>query len=362
MKIPFLDLSITNHSLRQNYLTAIDNVFKHGRFILGPEVEQFESLIAKRCGVRYCVGVSSGTDALFLALKTLGIGAGDEVITTALSWIATANAIALTGASPVFADINNDLNINPESVQNLITSKTKAILPVHYTGKICEMDSLLKIAQTHNLFLIEDACQAFDAEYKGNKAGSFGDISCFSMNPMKVLGSCGEAGAIVTNNQSYKEKLIALRYNGTINKEECVEISFNARLDTIQAAFLINRFYEFDNIVNKRRKIALCYNENLKNIVQTPQENDFHKDVYYTYTIRARNRDNLKNYLESNGIETKVQHPILMPEQKVFINRTIGSFENAKKIVREILCLPVSEKLSRDEVNYISQMIINFYQ
>ena len=361
-KIPFLDLRIIDDNLRKDYLNAIDKVFKHGRLVLGPEVEMFESEIAQICGKKYCVGVNSGTDALFLALKCLGIGYGDEVITTSLSWIATANAIALTGASPVFADINNDLNIDAKNIERLITPKTKAILPVHYTGKICDMDILTNIAKNHNLFIIEDACQSFGAEYKGKKAGSFGDISCFSMNPMKVLGAFGEAGAIVTNKESYKNKLISLRYNGTINREECIEISFNARLDTIQAALLLKRIKEVDKIINKRRKIASWYNENLKNVVITPYERSYQKDIYYTYTIRAQNRDKLKTYLESKGIETKIQHPILMPEQTVFKNKTIGIYENAKKIVSEILCIPANEKLSKEDINYVSEMIISFYK
>ena len=361
-KIPFLDLSIHDNSLRQKYLNAIDIVFKHGQLILGPEVENFETEIAKFCGVRYCVGVSSGTNALFLALKCLGIGSGDEVITTSLSWIATANAIALTGALPVFADINDDLNINANSVKKLITSKTKAIMPVHYTGKMCDMDSLTQIANDNDLFLVEDACQAFGSQFKGQKAGSFGDISCFSMNPMKILGACGEAGAIVTNSEIFAKKLISLRYNGTINKEKCIEPSFNARLDTIQAAFLLTRILNIDKIINKRRTIASWYDDQLKEFVITPVERSFQKDVYYTYTIRAKNRDELMNYLRSKNIETKIQHPILMPEQPVFKGKTIGVYENAQKLVREILCIPSHEKLSRENIDYITEMIITFYK
>src|SRR5437588_362164 len=175
-KVPFLDLRITDDEERQELLTAVENLFRHGRIILGPEVQELESQIAARFGRKYAVGVNSGTDALYLGLKSLGIGPGDEVITTVLSWIATTNAIALTGATPVFADIGDDLNVDPASVRKLITPRTKALMPVHYTGKVCQMSALMQIAEDNELLVIEDASQAFDARYQGHLAGSFGDI------------------------------------------------------------------------------------------------------------------------------------------------------------------------------------------
>ncbi|MBN1765556.1 MAG: DegT/DnrJ/EryC1/StrS family aminotransferase, partial [Sedimentisphaerales bacterium] len=329
---------------------------------MGPEVQQLETKIAQLCSRKFAVGVNSGTDALFLALKSLGIAPGDEVITTALSWVATANAIALTGAKPVFADINDDLNINPQAIEPLITPRTKAIMPVHYTGKVCRMNELKQIARKHRLDLIEDASQAFFAHYKHEPAGSFGKVACFSMNPMKIFAACGEAGMIVTDDDGICQRLIALRYNGTVNREECIEVSLNGRLDTIQAAVLIKRLDYLDDIIEKRRQIAAWYNELLAGIVQTPVEKPDEQDVYYTYTIKADRRDELKAFLETKGVETKIQHPILMPRQPAYKDTTRGEYPNALRLVKRILCIPAHEKLQQQDIEYVAQCIKNFYQ
>src|SRR5438093_3143193 len=192
-KIPFLDLRVTDDAERQELLGAVDTVLRHGRMVMGPEMQEFERQVAARVGRRFAVAVNSGTDALFLGLKALDIGPGDEVITTSLSWIATANAIALNGATPVFADIRDDLNIDPNSVRRLVTPRTKAILPVHYTGKVCEMSPLITLAAEHRLHLVDDGSQSFDARHQGRCSGSFGVLGCISLNPMKVFSACGEA-------------------------------------------------------------------------------------------------------------------------------------------------------------------------
>jgi len=360
-RVPFLDLRISEGSERKELLDAVDTVFKHGRIINGPEVQELEKRIATFCGRKYAVGVNSGTDALLLGLKSLGIGTGDEVITTSLSWIATTNAIFLTGAMPVFADIRDDLNIDPESIKKLITPKTKAIMPVHYTGKICEMSALMQLAKEHELLVIEDASQAFSASYNGQRAGSFGDIGCFSMNPMKVFAAYGEAGVVVTDQEDIYDKLIALRYNGTVNKEVCIEASLNGRLDTLQAAILLRRLEDVDRIIQRRREIAARYNEQLAEVVDVPEEKDGEWDVYYTYTIRANRRDELKAFLEELGIETKIHHPILMPEQPAYKDIARGEFQNAQRLVRQILSIPANEKLSRDDVDYVATCIRRFY-
>ena len=361
MNVRFLDLSIQNQRHKKELLAAIEKVFDHGIMINGPEVEAFEKSIAESCKRKYAIGVNSGTDALFLALKSLGIGRGDEVITTSLSWIATANAIALTGASPVFADINNDLNISPESVESLISEHTKAILPVHYTGKICAIKDLKDLAQKNNIYLIEDAAQAYGAQKNNIVAGSFGDISCFSMNSMKIFASCGEAGVILTDDEKLCDHIRALRYNGTVNKETCIEPSLNARLDTIQAAILLERIKNVPFIIEKRRKIAELYNKYLDGIVELPKENDDEYSVYYTYTIQASERNGLQVFLTSKGIETKIQHPILMPEQPAYRNEKKANIDNAKRIVNSILSLPANEKISFDQVKYVSDCIKQFY-
>ena len=361
MKVRFLDLRIHDADQKKLLLDAIERVFDHGIMINGPELQAFEKKVAAFCNRNFAIGVNSGTGALFLALKSLGIGKGDEVITTSLSWIATANAIALTGASPVFADIDNDLNISPDSVKKIISKHTKAILPVHYTGKICSIEDLQKIANENNIYLIEDAAQAFGAKRKNIIAGAFGDLACFSMNSMKIFASCGEAGIILTDNEKLCDHIFSLRYNGTINKETCIEPSLNARLDTIQAAILLERIKDVPRIIDKRREIAKLYNKYLEGIVKVPNENDEEYCVYYTYTIQASKRNELQSYLLSKGIETKIQHPILMPDQPAYNKEKKGNIDNAKKIVNKILSLPANEKISFDQVKYVSDCIKYFY-
>ena len=360
--VPFLDLRITDEHVRNELLAAVDTVFRHGRIVMGPEVQELERQVAAHCGRQYAVGVNSGTDALFLGLKGLGIGPGDEVITTSLSWIATANAIAVTGATPVFADIRDDLNIDPVSVERLITDRTKAIMPVHYTGKVCRMPDLMPLAEAHGLQIVEDASQAFDARYQGRKAGSFGTIGCFSMNPMKVFEACGEAGMVVTDDKDIYERLQALRYNGTVNRETCIETSINGRIDTLQAAILLQRLKGVEEIIRRRREIAGWYNDLLDGVVRTPGEEVDEWDVYYTYTIQAARRDELKDYLEDRGVETKIQHPILMPDQPAYRDVVRGEFTNARRLSKQILCVPANEKVSREDVEYVASNIRAFHQ
>ncbi len=360
-RVAFLDLRVNDEGARQELLAAIEAVLRHGRLVLGPEVQELESRIADSCNRKHAVGVNSGTDALFLALKALQIGPGDEVITTALSWIATANAIALTGATPVFADIRDDLNIDPDSVARLITPRTKAILPVHYTGKVCQMTELMRIAEQHGLMVVEDAAQAFGASHDGRKAGSFGLVACFSMNPMKVFGACGESGMVLTDDDAVYERLVALRYGGTVNREVCIEPSINGRIDTLQAAVLLKRMKYVDDVIKRRREIASWYNEGLSGVVDTPKEADGEFDVYYTYTIRVDRRSDLIAHLQEKGIETKIQHPYLMPQQPYYRDAARGSFSNAERLVERILCIPANEKLTRADVEYVVECIRGFY-
>jgi len=360
LKVPFLDLRVSSVE-KESLLEAIARVFEHGRFILGPEVERLEALIANYCRRKFAIGTGSGTDALFLALKALQIGPGDEVITTSLSWIATTNAIAMTGATVVFADIGDDLNIDPESVRHLITKKTKAIVPVHYTGKVCNVDALRQLADQNKVKLIEDAAQAFGALYREKPAGSFGDVACFSMNPMKVFAACGEAGMVLTDDGAVYERLIALRYNGTVNKESCIATSLNGRLDTIQAAILIERLSHLDAIIAKRRQNADFYNKSLADVVRVPFERPYEKDIYYTYQIQTSRRDALKHFLEDKGIEVKIQHPMLMCEQAIYRKLLCKPVVRAQQLVKEILCLPIHEKLEQAQLEYVVETIKDFY-
>ena len=360
MEIAYRDLSVNDTGLRSELVSAVEKVLAHGRIILGPEVEAFEKKIAMYCKKKWAVGVGSGTCALYLALRSLGVGFGDEVITTPLSWIATFNAITLCGADPVIVDINEDLNINPELIPMAITRRTKAIIPVHFTGRMCNMTRINEIASEHGLFVVEDAAQAFGAHKDGNMAGSFGHVNCFSMNPMKVFGGYGEAGAVVTDDNRIYEKLLSLRYAGTVDKEDCHFPSLNGRIDTIQAAMLLIQFKYLNAKIEKHRQIATYYTESLKNIVTCPWDDDSYH-IYYSYTILTEMRDDLKRYLSSKGIETKIQHPILMPYHSAYRNMEVGEMPIAERLVNRILCIPNHEKLTTGETEYIVKSIKEFF-
>ena len=360
-RVSFLDLSEQNEEERSELLAAVERVLCHGRFIMGPEVEEFESTVAEYCGRKHAVSVNSGSDALFLALKSLDMGPEDEIITTALSWIATANSIALTGATPVFADIRDDLNIDPESVRRLITPKTRAILPVHYAGKVCPMDELFEIAKEHNLLMVEDASQAFGAKRNGKIAGSFGDLACISLNPMKLLGACGEAGVILTDNSNLSKRLTALRYNGMVDKEICFEPGLNARMDTMQAAILLVKFNRLNKIIEKRRKIAHTYNNLLSHVVKTSVESEGEHDAYYIYPILTDEREKLMDHLGAKGIEAKIRDPYLMPEQPAYKDHARGEFPTATSLVKRLMCIPAHEKLTRVETEYVARSVLNFF-
>jgi dTDP-4-amino-4,6-dideoxygalactose transaminase len=360
MKVPYYDLRVKDPALKNELLEAVDKVLSHGKIVLGPEVKQFEKQAAEFCQKKYAVGVNSGTNALYLALRSLDIGPGDEVITTSLSWIATLNAIVLCGATPVFVDIAEDLNINAELIPEVITPRTKAILPVHFTGRLCNVLRIMEIAAEHNIYVVEDAAQSFGAYLNGRMAGSFGDVNCFSMNPMKVLCAYGEAGMILTDDEHLYQKLKALRHSGTIDKVDCHYPSFNGRIDTVQAAMLLVNSKYFQKNTERRRRIANLYTQALKDVVTCPQD-DASYHVYYSYTVITEKRDELKEYLYSRGIETKIHHPILMPEHTAYRHLYRCHLPVAERLVKQILSIPNKENLSSEEINYVISCLKEFF-
>ncbi len=358
MSVRFLDLSVTDAAERAEILAAVTAVLDHGRVVLGPEVQELERLIALACQRHFAIGVGSGTDALILGLKALGIGPGDEVITTPLSWLATGSAILLNGATPVFCDIDDTLNMDPATIGSLITKRTKAILPVHFTGRLARMPEIMAIAARHGLLVIEDGSQAFGATFGGRPCGSFGDMACISLNAMKLLGAIGDAGVIVTDDAATAKTLTALRHTGVADRDYCTILSHNCRLDTLQAAILLKRLARYPSIISRRRAIAARYDKALAGIVKTPPHVPGYADVYYTYTIRAPGRrDALGDYLMSKGIECRVQHRVLMNDQPAFQGKVRGHSPRAAELVREILCIPAHEKLSEDEQFYVTSAI-----
>ncbi len=361
MEVRYRDLSVQSPQ-KEELLKAVDKVLSHGQILLGPEVTEFEKNVSEHNKTDFAVGVGCGTDAIFLSLKALGVGPGDEVITTSLSWIATANAVVSCGAKPIFVDINDDLNINPDVIENYITPKTKAIIPVHFTGRLCKMDKILEIAKNHNLHVIEDSAQAFGSNLNGKMAGSFGTTGCFSMNAMKNFSSFGEAGVISLNDKDLKDKLISLRYNGTINKEDCHTPSINSRIDTIHAAMMNINFKYLKSKVDRMREISHYYNQNLQNIVQCPVEDESYH-TYYSYTILVEKRFALAAYLLDHGIQTKIQHPILMPFHTGYKEHNTELYiPVAIRLVSQILCLPNHEKLTDAQVDYVVDKVKKFFK
>lgn len=361
VRVRFLDLRVKDRDERSDILNAVETILDHGQVVLGPEVQEFERRIADYCGRCHAIGVGSGTDALLLGLKALGIGPGDEVITTPLSWLATGSAILLNGATAVFCDIDETLNMDPATIESLITPRTKAILAVHFTGRLARMPEILEIAQRHGLLVLEDGAQAFGATLNGKPCGSFGDMACISFNAMKTLGGLGDGGVVLCDEDDTAKDIRMLRHSGVVDREFCHTLSHNCRLDTLQAAVLLKRLARYPAVIARRNEIAQRYNGELSGIVQTPPRIQGYADIFYTYTIRTQQRDALRDYLAERGIETRIQHPVIMPDQPAFQGKIRSIAPVAANLVREILCLPVHEKLSDEEQTYVINTVKDFF-
>ncbi len=361
-RIRFLDLRVHDQEERKAILQAITSVLDHGCVVLGPEVEELERQIADFCGRRHGIGVGSGTDALILALKALGIGPGDEVITTPLSWFGTGSAILLNGATAVLCDVDETLNVDPATIAPLITPRTKAILPVHFTGRLARMPDIKQIAREHELLVIEDGAQAFGATLGKKPCGAFGDLACISFNAMKTLGGLGDGGMVLCDDDELAKRLKILRGSGVVDKEFCVALSHNCRLDTLQAAVLLKRLLRHPEIVERRRKIACRYDSELADMVEILPRLPGYGEVFYTYTIRTPRRDELRRYLERLGIESRIQHPVLMNDQPAFQGKVRGSSPRAARLIQEVLCIPVHEKLSDEDQSFVIDAFKEFFR
>jgi len=330
-----------------------------------PYVEIFEQKLADLCEVKFSVGVNSGTDALFLALQVLGIGPGDEVITAPNSFVSTASAIKLSGAIPRFVDVDKSYNIDTNQIEKQITNKTKAIIPVHLTGRPANMSPIIELSEKYNISVIEDAAQAIMAKYNNKPVGSIGHIGCFSFHPLKTLNACGDAGAITTNNKLIYEKLLTLRNLGLKNRNNCESWSINSRLDSIQASILNVKIKFIKEWTYTRRKNAEIYNKSFSNMneIILPPENENNYSVYHTYVIQVEKRDELKQYLDEHGIGTAIHYPIPIHLQKVAneLGYKEGSFPNAEKQSKNIISLPIYPELKNDDLTYIIQTIKRFY-
>jgi dTDP-4-amino-4,6-dideoxygalactose transaminase len=360
--IPFIDLKQEYQFLSKELTPKIQSILEDGFFVLGEEVERFEADFAKYLRVKEAIGVNSGSDALFLAIKSLGIGFKDEVITVSHTFISSVDAIVRNGAKPVFVDIDpHTYCIDVSRVEEKVSKNTKAILAVHLYGHPVDLDPLRSLAKKYGLFLIEDACQAHGAEYKKDKVGSIGDIGCFSFYPTKNLGAYGDGGIIVTNDQELAEKLTMLRNYGQTKKYYHDFVGVNSRLDELQAAILRVKLTHLDSWNNRRRHIAKIYTEFLTNSdLNLPTERPYAKHVYHLFVIRTQMRDILENKLSENHIQTQVHYPIPIHKQKAYLALKINSnLPVTDKICSEILSLPNHPWLTDEQIIHVSEMIVN---
>lgn len=367
--VPFLDLTRQYRRIEEEILSAQKGVLEKGHFILGEEVSSFEEEFARYCGVRYGVGVGSGTDALFLALKAAGIGEGDEVITVSHSFIATAIAISRAGAKPIFVDIDPEVyTMDPNVLEDFLKkrkrSRVKAILPVHLYGHPAEMDAILDIANRYHLMVIEDACQAHGAEYQGRKAGSFGHLGCFSFYPTKNLGAYGDGGMVVTNGKKYFERLRLLRRYGEKRKYEHVLKGWNSRLDEMQAAILRVKLKYLDQWNGERRKKALMYKRMFESTeVRCPVEREKARHVYHLFVIQMKRRNALQVFLKEKGIETLIHYPVPIHLQKAYaeLGYRRGDLPVTEKYAHETLSLPFYPELTTEEMREVQEQVRTFF-
>jgi dTDP-4-amino-4,6-dideoxygalactose transaminase len=361
MVIPLVDLKAEYLSIQAEIDTAIQRVVNNTSFILGKEVAEFEHAFASYVSCKGAVGVASGTAALQLALRSIGLGPGDEVITTALTFIATAEAISHTGARPVFVDIDEQTyNIDPYAIDKAITSRTKAIIPVHLYGQSVRMDEIVDIAKRHSLWLIEDAAQAHGAEYQERRCGSWGNLACFSFYPGKNLGAYGDAGIVTGNDEELLKKVSLLRDHGRVTKYEHIEIGFGERLDAIQAAILSAKLPFLEVWIEARRAHARLYNHlfSESNVV-IPFEIPEVRHVYHMYVVRVQQRDAVLARLKSKGIGAGIHYPIPLHRQPAYLKQGSGKIKLpiTEKVVGEILSLPIYPNLNDEQITFVAESV-----
>jgi dTDP-4-amino-4,6-dideoxygalactose transaminase len=362
MHIPLLDLGAQYRSIREELTPALQSVLESTAFAGGPFVASFEKEFAAYCGCEQAIGVSTGTSALWLALVGLGVGPGDEVITTPNTFIATAEAISFCGATPVFVDVDAETyTMDPDLLEPAITSRTKAIIPVHLYGQPADMDPILAIARRHGLIVIEDTCQAHGAEYRGRKAGTLGDAGCFSFYPGKNLGAYGEAGAVITNDAELAMKVRMLRDHGQSERYKHAMVGWNDRMDGLQGAILSVKLKHLDKWNDARRERAGFYDELLEDLphVVLPREAPYAKHIYHIFAVRVPRRDTLLAALNNQGIGCAIHYPIPIHLQKAyeFLGYRKGSFPVAEQSVQEVLSLPMYPELTIEQLEQVADAL-----
>lgn len=364
--VPYVNIAGQHAAIKAELMRAVEGVIERGDFILGEKVAEFERRFAGLCGARYAVGVNSGTDALIIALRALDIGPGDEVITAPNSFVASASCIGLTGAKPVFVDVRDDYNMDPALLEAAVTSRTRAILPVHLTGRPADMDPINEATRRHGLHVVEDAAQAVAAGYRGRIAGALGTIGCFSLHPLKTLSACGDGGMLTTDDETLFERFKLMRNLGLESRDNSVIWSGNSRLDSIQAAMLLVKMNYLEEWTEKRRSNAAYYQKALAGVtdVQTPADKDYERAVYHAFVIQADRRDALKAHLESRGVGSAVHYPRPIHLQSVgaSLGYGPGSFPETERQADKILSLPIYPELTEDDLGHVAATIEDFYR
>ncbi|MBU8933577.1 MAG: DegT/DnrJ/EryC1/StrS family aminotransferase [candidate division Zixibacteria bacterium] len=366
MKIPYIDLSAQYQSIKSEIDDAIADVINNSAFVLGPAVNDFEGGFATFCGVRYCVGVNSGTNALLLALKALDVGPGDEIITAANTFVATVAAIAHTGAKPVLVDVDPiTRNIDSALLKLSLSQKTKVIIPVHLYGQIADTDAIGEVAARYGIDILEDAAQAQGATYKGQRAGSLGRMAAFSFYPAKNLGAFGEAGAVTTDDEKLAKSVRVLRDHGSQEKYHHEILGYNARMDGIQGAVLGVKLKHLNDWNVARRAVAGWYNELLADVrVTCPQSGPEYVNVFHVYVIETEERDALQAYLGEHQVPSIIHYPIPVHLQPAFdgLNYRKGDFPVSEKLADEILSLPIFPEMRREQVEFVCERIRDFFK
>ena len=365
MKIPYVNIKKQYKNEKKKLLKVIDNTLSSGDWVGGSEIEKFEQNISKICKTKYCVSLNSGTDALTLALHLIGVRKGDEVITPPNSFIASTSVIIHLGAKPVFVDVKKDQNIDEDKIEDKITSKTRAIMPVHLTGRMCAMDKIMEISRKYKIPVIEDCAQSIISKFKNKMSGAWGDVGCFSAHPLKNLNAIGDSGYLTTNNKNIYNKIRNLRTHGMeTNRNNVKNFGFVSRMDNLQAGILNFRLKNINRVINLRRKNVELYLKNLNlNKIYFPIEKKGEFNTYHTFVIQVDKRDKLKRYLKKKGIDTAIHYPvpIHLQEASKFLGYKKGSFPEAEKQSKKILTLPINQFLKKSEIIYICKSINEFY-
>lgn len=362
MKIPYVNLSYQNSKHRKKLISIFDKILTSGEYVGGSEVINFEKNISKFCNSKYAVALNSGTDALTLAMHVCGVRRGDEVITTPNSFIASTATIIHLGAKPVFVDVLDDQNIDPTKIEKAITNKTKCIMPVHLTGRISDMKSIMTIAKKYNIKVVEDSAQAIGSKFNNKYSGTFGDIGCFSAHPLKNLNSMGDGGYLITNNINYYKKIKDLSNHGMTNRNLVKNFGYVSRMDNLQAAILNFKLKNLNTVILRRRENFLTYKKLLSKKIFFPLEKNNEFNTYHTFVIQVNKRDKLKKYLFKNKVSTSIHYPIpihLQPAAKK-LGYKKGDFPKTESQSKKIITLPIHQDLKKSDIIRICKLVNKF--